>query len=101
MRYFQNTSQKTYRNFGLILADGSESKYFIPKKWRCVELERVLEKHQKIIIYGCGYEGKIIKRLLELCGYDILCWCNSHKKMSGAYIEGKKVVSPDELLNVH
>ncbi len=69
-----------------------------PKKWRCPEMEKVLEEGQEIIIYGCGHDGRITKRNLEICGYSILCWCDSNSELWGSEVEGKAVVSPEELM---
>ena len=68
-----------------------------PKNWRCPEIENVLEDGQKIIIYGCGHDGKISERVLGLCGYPIAYWCDSNKNIQGTYINGRKVISPEDL----
>lgn len=69
-----------------------------PKKWRCPELEKVLEDGQGIIIYGCGHDGRMTKRNLEMCGYPIVCWCDGNSELWGSEVEGKRVVSPEELM---
>lgn len=69
-----------------------------PKTWRCPEIERVKKNNQKIIIYGCGHDGKIIKKALEICGYSVWCWCDSNRELEGTQIEGKSVIAPEGLL---
>ena len=69
-----------------------------PKDWRLPEIERVLEKGQDIIIYGCGHDGKMMKKVLEICGYSIIYWCDSNRKLLGTYVEGIQVISPEELM---
>lgn len=68
-----------------------------PKKWCCHETEKVLENGQQIIIYGCGHDGKISKRVLEVCGYSIAYWCDSASDLWGTSVEGIQVISPNEL----
>ncbi len=75
-----------------------ELNHLYPKKWHCPEIEKVLEDRQEIIIYGCGHDGRKIKRGLEICGYSILCWCDSNSELWGSEIEGKIVFSPEELM---
>lgn len=75
-----------------------ELNHDFPKKWRCREIERVLKDNQKIIIYGCGHDGKISKRVLDICGYEIWCWCDSNSELAGTQIDGKPVISPEELM---
>lgn len=72
-----------------------------PQKWRNVDLERALSDGQDIIIYGCGCDGKNIKRNLEMAGYTIKCWCDSDIKLHNQVVDGKKVISPEELGEKH
>ncbi len=72
-----------------------------PKNWSCRELERLLKEGQEIIIYGCGHDGKILRRELELCGYSAAYWCAGREKRFGTYVEGLKVLSPEELAKKH
>lgn len=75
-----------------------ELKNFFPKIWQCPEIESVLKDNQKIIIYGCGHDGKRIKKALEMCGYSVWCWCDSSRELRETQIEGKVVIAPEELL---
>lgn len=72
-----------------------------PKKWRCLEMENALENEREIIIYGCGHDGKISKRVLEISGYSVAYWCDSARDLWETYVEGVKVISPNELGNKH
>lgn len=72
-----------------------------PKEWRCRELEGVLKPGQEIVIYGCGHDGKILKRELKLCGYSAAYWCSGHSGRIGTEVEGIKVISPEELAAHH
>lgn len=85
------------RNNDLYIDTIFELNKIYPKKWRCYEIERVLEDGQKIIIYGCGHDGKVSKRVLEICGYSIAYWCDSERSLWGSYIEGIQVISPESL----
>lgn len=60
-------------------------------------MEKALENGQEIIIYGCGHDGKISKRVLEISGYSVAYWCDSAGDLWGTYVEGIQVISPDEL----
>lgn len=66
-------------------------------KWENWEIERALSDKQNIVIYGCGHDGRIAKRNLEMAGYDILCWCDSNTELQNQFVDGKKVISPEEL----
>lgn len=59
-----------------------------PKKWRCPEIELALGEGQRIVIYGCGHDGKIVKRNLEICGYAISYWCDGNSDLWGRYVGG-------------
>ncbi len=67
------------------------------QEWRNPEIERALSDKQGIVIYGCGHDGKITKRNLQMAGYDILCWCDSDAKLHHQTVDGKNVISPEEL----
>lgn len=68
-----------------------------PKEWRCPEMEKALENGQELVIYGCGHDGKISKRVLEISGYSIKYWCDSARNLWGHIIEGIQVISPNDL----
>lgn len=68
-----------------------------PKKWRCPEMEKVLEDGQEIVIYGCGHDGRISKRVLEISGYFVKYWCDSARNLWGTCVEGIEVISPNDL----
>lgn len=63
------------------------------KNWHCPEIEKVIEEGQKIVIYGCGHDGKILKKNLQLCGYPVAYWCDCDMSLWGTYVEGIEVIS--------
>lgn len=70
------------------------------KKWRHVGMERFVKdkEYQGIIIYGCGHDGKLIKEVLNLCGYPVSFWCDSNLQIVGSKISGLEVISTEELV---
>lgn len=86
------------RNEGAYIETIFELNQLYPKKWHCPEIEKALGDRQEIIIYGCGHYGRMIKRNLEICGYSIVCWCDSNSALWGYEVEGNIVLSPEELM---
>lgn len=74
-----------------------------PKEWKHLGMERFTQNKQYtgLVIYGCGYEGKLVKKILNICGYTITYWCDSNEKLVGKEIDGIKVISADELVAQH
>jgi FkbM family methyltransferase len=56
------------------------------------EVEKVLPdpEKKKMILFGCGQDGRINKRILEKCGYEIYGYCDNF--YTGIF-EGKRVMS--------
>lgn len=54
-------------------------------------------KPEGIIIFGCGYAGKGTDRMLSFWGHKATYFCDTYK--SGEVINGKKVLSVDEVIN--
>lgn len=76
--------------------------YSIPKKWRCIEiLEHQKGDSQEIIIFGCGYDGKKQKEILDLCQLPLSYWCDNNKERVGTYVDNSLVLSVDEVVENH
>ena len=71
-----------------------------PYEWHYPGFERLLKgkSYSGIIIYGCGHNGKLIKEILDTCGYTITCWCDSNQEIWGKEINGRKIISPNQLI---
>lgn len=74
-----------------------------PHKWQHLGMERFIKNkyYNGLIIYGCGHDGKLIKEVLDLCGYTITCWCDSNESLWGNNLCGLEIISPDELIEKH
>lgn len=66
--------------------------------WRSPELEeKIAEIHPKgIILFVCGHDGMLTYRMMCFWGYDVSCFGDNY--MAGKIIEGKRVVSVDEIV---
>lgn len=71
------------------------------KKWKHLGMERFVKnkKYTGLIIYGCGYEGKLVKKILNICGYTITYWCDSNEDLIGKELDGIKIISANELVD--
>lgn len=71
------------------------------KNLYCPELD-IFEKDNSLIdgyiLFGAGYEGKIIKKILEACGRKVVAWCDNNSAIWGKQIDGVKVITPSELI---
>lgn len=82
-----------------------ESKYKeriwnIEKEWFCPEVnDKMKYSNSKIILYGCGVDGKENKRILDLCKVPVFAWCDQAKV--GQQIEGIEVLSVQECCKLH
>lgn len=73
----------------------------IPQKWRCQELNRKIKGKTEIIIFGCGRDGLRQKRVLDLCNVELTYWCDNNPKVIGTTVNGKTVLSLDEVIQNH
>lgn len=71
-----------------------------PKNWCHLGMERFVKgkSYKGIVIYGCGHNGRILKGVLELCGYTVNCWCDSNRRITGNELNGLRIISPEELV---
>lgn len=67
--------------------------------WSCSIVENFLEKSsgKGLILWGCGFDGTEIKRVLDLCHYSLDFFCDSDKRKVGMKIDGVPVISVEEL----
>lgn len=65
------------------------------------ELEEKISalKPKEIIIFGCGFGGKTIKRMLPLWGYAAAYFCDNYQ--SGKIVDGLEVLSVDDMIKKH
>lgn len=70
--------------------------------WRCNELkEKLLTSNAKgIVIYGCGHDGKRLKKHLEYWGYEIEYFCDKNWDKLGEW-EGKQIISVQDMIYRH
>lgn len=69
--------------------------------WKCEELEEYIAtlKPKGIIIFGCGNDGKQLKKNLSYWGYNVDYFCDNDIKKIGTTWEGVKILSVQEVLN--
>lgn len=66
----------------------------------CPDLLSVLDKRNtqsKIVIFGCGHDGRRTKNVLEKCGYTVDCFCDNDINKVGKFICGLPVISLSEI----
>lgn len=65
------------------------------------ELEEKISvlKPKEIIIFGCGFGGKTIKRMLPLWGYAAAYFCDNYQ--SGKIVDGLEVLAVDDMIKNH
>lgn len=63
----------------------------------CPDLSSHAMTGRNIVIFGSGHDGILTKKVLELCGYCITCFCDSDRDKEGKAIEGLMVISPEQL----
>lgn len=85
------------------LFTGDEDKYFdviesLPHEWKCAEMFGIDVK-TKIIIFGCGHDGRKTNRILKRSGYEAKCFCDSNS--FGKKVDGLDVISLEELFQKH
>lgn len=70
------------------------------EEWYCPVLEVFMKQTlgKKMIIWGCGYDGREAKRTLDVCGYHLDRFCDSDRSLVGTEIDGVQVISVDEML---
>lgn len=68
--------------------------------WTCQELEHWLSQInvRGIIIYGCGHDGKRLKRNLEKWGYTISWFCDNDIMKQGMQCEGCEIISKQTMI---
>lgn len=68
------------------------------KDWRSKELEEAIKKANPkgIIIFGCGHDGKITKKLLGFWDYEVSYFCDNYRH--GEITDGIKVLSVDDVI---
>lgn len=73
---------------------------FVNREWHCREIEdfRAGREEKKIIIFGCGHDGKSTKRILDLCHIPLCFFCDSHPGKVGTSVEGIPVISVYEVI---
>lgn len=67
--------------------------------WQVPEIEEKRKDDQEIILFGCGHDGRQAYRTLMSAGYEIACYCDNYQ--CGEIVDGKKVLSVDEVLKEH
>lgn len=69
-------------------------------EWYCEEVEEILKKNatSKLVVYGCGHDGKRTKKVLDQCGHSPLCFCDSDNNKVGTVVDGIPVITIDELI---
>ncbi len=75
----------------------------VNKEWHCREIEdfRKGREEKGIIIFGCGHDGKSIKRILGLCHIPLRFFCDSDGGKVGTRVEEIPVISVDEVMEKH
>ncbi|MCI8900952.1 MAG: FkbM family methyltransferase [Lachnospiraceae bacterium] len=70
------------------------------KTWHCHALETFMNQSDGsgIVIWGCGHDGREAKRVLDVCGYHLDCFCDSNSSLAGTQADGIQVISVDEML---
>lgn len=71
--------------------------------WQCSELDECLAKTEAegIVLFGCGYDGKIIKEQLSGWGYSVNAFCDNDSQKWGRICEGIDVISPEDLIQIY
>ncbi len=70
------------------------------KKWHCSELDLFLKRNngKGIIIWGCGFDGRETKRVLDICNCPLSYFCDSDSSKVGTKVDGVLVISVEELM---
>ena len=66
----------------------------LPEALRCMQAT-------ELAMYGCGRDGVVTKRTLEVCGFSVDLCCDSDPKLVGGEFEGVPVISREELAASH
>ncbi len=66
-----------------------------------IDDELTVYKGKDIILFGAGYQGRVVKRELESKGFQITGFCDNDKKKWGEIINGTEVISPDRLCEIY
>ena len=68
-------------------------------KWRCLEIERAMRTrgYSKLCLYGAGFDGRINKTAMDMCGIPVLRIYDSNAALAGTFI-GNTVIAPKEEL---
>ncbi len=71
---------------------------YADSKWTSLELEdKITAVNPKgIIIFGCGHDGKMTKKLLELWKYNVAFFCDNH--LNGI-LDGKTILSVKDVVD--
>lgn len=71
------------------------------KKWYSPELDEFIKEAavKGIIVFGCGHDGVITKKILEYCNYAPQYFCDSDKSKVSKVREGIEIISVDDLLD--
>lgn len=69
-------------------------------QWYCSELVQFLKTYngKGIIIWGCGFDGRETKRVLDICHCSPSYFCDSDNSKVGSKVDGVLVISVDELI---
>ena len=98
-------SKKLFKARVNLMRNGDEEEFFetIVKMYNegyCGQVEEYLQAMPSdgIVIYGCGYEGRKNKAILDKCKQNVSCYCDSDRNKVGTTIDGLNVISREELL---
>lgn len=72
--------------------------------WYSWELDRAMEAAgaRRVILYGAGHDGRINRKVLDLCGIPLKCFCDRdpdaiRKRDASESFAGAEVISDDQL----
>ena len=65
-------------------------------RWFSYELESAMRHAgcSEVILYGAGFDGRINKKVMDICGMPVKCFCD--RDLRGSVL-GARVISADEL----
>lgn len=69
------------------------------RDWNCDEVKEKIENVKGIIIFGCGHDGVITKKILTNCNYCPEAFCDNNNRNIGKVIEGIPVISVQSVID--
>lgn len=70
------------------------------KKYIDYELSLQDLKNKCIVLFGAGPYGEMVKQYLSDKGIEIFCYCDNDDNKHGKCIDNKKIISPEEIINL-